>query len=145
MAVKKGNKIKVDYEGKFEDGQVFDSSSHGEHSHPLEFVAGEGNVIKGFDEAVIGLEVNDEKEFTINPEEGYGEYREELKQKFPISSLPKEQEPKEGMILMIGTPDGKQFPAKIVGVDKDSVTIDLNHPLAGKKLIFKIKLVAIEN
>ena len=61
--IKKGDKLKVDYEGRFEDGEVFDSSSHGDHSHPLEFTVGEGHVIKGFDDAVIGMKKGEEKEF----------------------------------------------------------------------------------
>ena len=144
MAVKKGSKIKVEYEGKFEDGEVFDSSSHGDHSHPLEFVAGEGQVIKGFDDAVIGLEEGEEKEFTLKPEEAYGERKEELKQKVPKSSLPEGQEPKEGMTVVVSSPDGRKMPVKIVAVDNDSITLDLNHPLAGKTLKFKIKVVEVQ-
>ncbi len=145
MTVKKGSKVKVEYEGRFEDGQVFDSSKHGEHSHPLEFIAGGGKVIKGFDDAIIGMKLNEEKEFSINSENAYGDYKEELRQRFPRNALPKEQEPKKGMVLVIGMPDGRQFPAKIIDADNDSVTIDLNHPLAGKKLVFKIKVLEIEN
>ena len=78
---KKGDTVKVDYEGKFENGEVFDSSKREGHEHPLEFVVGEGMVIKGFDHAVEGMEEGQEKEFTINPMDGYGERREELKQK----------------------------------------------------------------
>ncbi len=143
MKVKKGSKVKVEYEGRFEDGQVFDSSSHGDHSHPLEFVAGEGHVIPGFDNAVMGMEKDEEKEFEVSPEEGYGEVNKNLMQKIPKESLPKDREPKKGMVLVIGSPDGRQFPAKIADVDENTITLDLNHPLAGKKLIFKIKIVSI--
>ncbi|MBS3072036.1 peptidylprolyl isomerase [Candidatus Pacearchaeota archaeon] len=141
--IQKGSKIKVDYEGRFEDGEVFDSSSHGDHSHSLEFEAGSGQVIKGFDEAVIGMNVGEEKEFTIEANEAYGEHKKELKRDIPRNALPQDQEPKVGMVLMLSAPDGMQFPAKIINVDKDKVTIDLNHPLAGKKLIFKIKILEI--
>ncbi len=144
MSIKKGDKIKVDYEGKFENGEVFDSSKHGDHAHPIEFEVGQGQVIKGFDEAVVGMEKGEEKKFEINPDEGYGEYREELKKDIPKDALPKEQEPKEGMMLMLSAPDGRQFPAKIEKVEEDKIIIDLNHPLAGKKLFFDIKIVDIE-
>jgi FKBP-type peptidyl-prolyl cis-trans isomerase 2 len=140
MAIEKGNKVKVDYEGRFDDGEVFDSSSHGDHSHPLEFVAGSGQVIKGFDEAVIGMEKDEEKEISINPEEGYGMPNPSLIQKVPKDMFPG-QEPKEGMIFQGSMPDGRHFMAKITKVENDEVTVDLNHPLAGRKLIFKIKIV----
>lgn len=144
MTVKKGDKVKVDYEGRLEDGEVFDSSMHGDHSHPIEFEVGSGQVIKGFDEAVVGMEKGQEKEFEISPEEAYGQHNPDLQRDIPREVLPKDQEPKEGMVLMVGTPDGNQFPAKITGVENEKVTIDLNHPLAGKKLIFKIKVVEVQ-
>lgn len=139
--IKQGNKVSIGYEGRFEDGKVFDSSTHGEHSHPLIFEVGAGNVIPGFEKSVIGMKKGDEKEFSIDPKEAYGEYREELKQKVSRDALPKDQEPKEGMILMANSPDGIEFPVQIVKVDKENVTLDMNHPLAGKKLIFKIRIV----
>jgi len=143
MKVKKGDKVKVEYEGKLESGEVFDSSNHGEHSHPLEFEVGAGKVIKGFDEAVEGMEKGEEKEVTIEPENAYGEPNPQLTQKVPRDKLPKEPEPKSGMMLVLATADGRQAPARITKVNKNEVTIDLNHPLAGKKLIFKIKVVEI--
>ena len=144
MEVKKGSKLKVEYEGKFEDGEVFDSSSHGDHSHPLEFEVGAGNVIKGFDDAVLGMKKGEEKEFTLEPDEAYGQPNPELKQDIPRDVLPKDQKPEAGMILMMTTPDGHQMPAKILEVTEDKITLDLNHPLAGRKLIFKIKILDIK-
>jgi len=144
MEVKKGSKLKVEYEGKFEDGEVFDSSSHGDHSHPLEFEVGAGNVIKGFDDAVLGMKKGEEKEFTLEPDEAYGQPNPELKQDIPRDVLPKDQKPEAGMILMMTTPEGHQMPAKILEVTEDKITLDLNHPLAGRKLIFKIKILDIK-
>lgn len=138
MVIKKGDKIKIDYEGKLEDGTVFDSSE--KHGKPLEFEVGSGQVIKGLDEAVVGMDKGDETEITIQPDDAYGQPNPKLLRKFPKDQLPKEPEAKAGMLLMVGTPDGRQFPAKIVEVDDKEVTIDLNHPLAGKVLIFKIKI-----
>jgi len=145
MIIEKGNIVKLDYEGRFEDGQVFDSSKRGEESHPLSFEVGSGKVIKGFDEAVIGMEKDEEKEFEILPENAYGEYNAELKKDIPKSNLPAEGTPKVGMGLMMTMPDGSQVPSQIMAVDEEKVTIDLNHPLAGKKLIFKIKIVDINS
>ncbi|MAF50647.1 MAG: peptidylprolyl isomerase [Nanoarchaeota archaeon] len=143
MAIKNGDKIKVEYEGKLEDGTVFDSSTHGDHSHPLEFEVGAGKVIKGFDEAVVGMRVNEEKEFTIKSADAYGEPNDKAIQKLPRDKLPKDQEPKEGMMLTMQTADGKQANAKIVKVEEKEITIDMNHPLAGKDLTFKIKVLEV--
>lgn len=145
MTIKKGDLVALNYEGRFENGTVFDSSSHGGHDHPLEFKAGEGQVVSGFDNEVIGMSKGEEKEFTLKPSEAYGEHKKELEQKIPRSQLPKEAEPEVGMTLMVGTPDGNQFPVQITAVDKDSITIDLNHPMAGKTLIFKIKIVDVNH
>lgn len=141
--IKKGSKVSLDYEGKLESGEVFDSSKHGDHSHPLEFEAGSGQVIAGFDSAVMGMKVGDEKEFKIEAKDAYGEYNPQLTKEIPRSALPQDQEPKEGMTLMVGTPQG-QFPVVISKVTPTSVTIDMNHPLAGKKLIFNIKVLDID-
>lgn len=145
MAIKKGDKIKVEYTGTFEDGTVFDSTTHGDHAHPIEFEVGAGQLIKGFDDAVIGMELNEEKDIKIKPEEAYGERKEELSKEIPRDKLPKDPEPKVGMALMMNLPNGQQFPAVIKSVDEEKIVVDLNHPLAGKTLNFKIKVVEISN
>jgi len=141
MKAKEGSKVKIEYEGKLDDGTVFDSSE--KHGKPLEFEIGKGMVIKGFEEAIIGMEKGQEKEVTIKPEEGYGEHNDQLIKKVPREQLPKEQEPIKGMMLLLSSPDGRQFPVKIEEVTDKEITLDLNHPLAGKTLHFKIKLVEI--
>jgi len=141
MAIKKGDKIKVDYEGTLDDGTVFDSSKN--HGVPLEFEVGSGQIIKGFDEAVQGMENGEEKEIKLSPAEAYGERKEELMKEFPKDMLPKEPEPVAGAGVMLGTPDGKKIPAMIKEVKEKVVIIDLNHPLAGKNLTFKIKVVDV--
>jgi len=139
MVVKKGDKIKVDYEGSLEDGKVFDASS--KHGKPLEFEAGEGVVVKGFDEAVIGMSVGEEKTVTLKPEDAYGEPNE-----MAIQTVPKDKFPAEGKVgMMVGVPlpNGQQIPARITKINDKEVTLDMNHLLAGKTLIFKIKIVEI--
>jgi len=89
------------------------------------------------------MEKGQEKEITIEPEQGYGQHNDQLIKKIPREQLPQDQEPKPGMMLALGTPDGKQFPAKIKEVTDKEIILDLNHPLAGKTLHFKIKLVEI--
>jgi len=142
--VRKGSKVALDYEGRLETGEIFDSSKHGNHSHPLEFEAGAGQMIPGFDKAVLGMKVGEEKEFSLKPEEAYGMPNPNLIKEIPRNLLPKDRELKVGMVLMIGATTGQQFQAKIAEVTKESVKIDVNHPLAGKTLIFKIKIISID-
>ena len=141
MAIKKGDKIKVEYTGTLEDGTVFDSSE--KHGKPLEFEVGSGQLIKGFDEAVVGMNKGDEKEIKLQPAEAYGEPKPEMHKKVPRDQLPKEPEPKVGMMLAVGLPNGMQLPAKIMEVSETDITIDLNHPLAGKVLNFKLKVLDV--
>jgi FKBP-type peptidyl-prolyl cis-trans isomerase 2 len=140
MVVEKGSKIKVEYTGRFEDGEVFDSSDR--HQKPLEFVAGEGMVVKGFDDAVVGMGEGEEKEFTLKPEDAYGEKNDNAIQIVPKKMMP--EGIKEGMAIGVPLENGQTLPAKITKISDESVTIDMNHPLAGKSLIFKIKVLSIE-
>jgi len=139
MAIKQGDKIKVEYTGTLEDGTVFDSS---EGKQPLEFTAGTGMVIPGFDKAVIGMKRGDEQEISIAPKDAYGELNGDLKKEIPRTALPQDQEPQVGMGLMMNSPQG-QIPARISAVTEESITLDFNHPLAGKALNFKIKIADI--
>jgi len=139
--VKKGDKVKVDYIGMLEDGTIFDSSE--KHSAPLEFVAGGGQLIKGFDDAVIGMNIGEEKEIKIPPEEAYGMPNPDFVKEVPRDCFPKDQEIMPGMVFVMKMENGKQIPLRISLVSDDKVTVDLNPPLAGKTLIFKIKLLDI--
>ncbi|MBN1157114.1 peptidylprolyl isomerase [Candidatus Woesearchaeota archaeon] len=144
MPAKKGDKVKIDYTGTLDDGTVFDSSTHGDHSHPIEFVMGEGKVIPGFENAVYGMEKGEEKQIKILPKDAYGDAKPDMVRKIPKDVLPKDKEIKAGMMLMIAAPNGMQFPARVTAVDEKEVTLDMNHPLAGKTLNFKIKLVDVQ-
>jgi len=144
MSIKNGDSISLDYEGKLEDGTVFDSSKHGDHSHPLEFKVGEGMIIPGFEKEILGLKVGDEKTFKIPAKEAYGELQEELKQKIPKDAFPKDKEVKAGMVILLNAPTGEQIPVKIDSVTENEIVVDLNHPLAGKDLIFSIKILEIK-
>ena len=145
MAVKKGDKVKVLYEGTFDDGEVFDSSELHENE-PLEFVAGEQNVIEGFDNAVMGKELGDEVKIHLTPGEAYGEYDPERKQSIPKDQIPPSITPEVGMVLALAHQHGDhvhQIPAKIIEVNDSEIVVDLNHPMAGKNLNFKIKVIEI--
>lgn len=140
--VQEKDKVKVEYEGSLNDGTVFDSSE--KQGQPLEFEAGTGKVIKGVDQAVLGMEEGEEKEVNLKSEEAYGDRREELVQKVPKSQMPEGQEVNTGMVLAVKSPDGQEFPATVTDIDEENVTIDMNPPLAGKDLNFKLKVVGIE-
>ena len=140
MPVKKGDKVKVDYVGSLDDGTIFDRSDA--QGQPLEFEVGSGDVIKGFDDAVIGMNAGESKKIVIQPEQAYGANNPKMVQTVPRDKLPP-GDPKPGMVLMVSLPNGQQIPAKITTVAATTVTIDLNHPLAGKVLHFEITLKEI--
>jgi len=142
--IEQGDKVKVDYEGKLDSGETFDSTKHGEHSHPLEFSVGGGQIIPAFEEAIKGMQEGEEKSFTIKPADAYGQYNPEMKKELPRDQVPLDKEPQEGMMLEVKTPDGKRFPVKIDSFDENKIVLDLNHPLAGKNLNFEVKINAIE-
>jgi peptidylprolyl isomerase len=134
----KGDKVQVHYTGKLADGQVFDSSAGGE---PLEFEVGSGQVIKGFDDGVQGMDVGDKKQIEIEVADAYGERIEQLVQTISREGLTLETEPQVGMTLVMQLPDGNEIPVAVTEVTEDSITLDANHQLAGQKLIFEVERV----
>ncbi len=141
MTAKNGDKVKIDYTGTLEDGTIFDSSA--DHGNPLEFEVGSGQVIKGFDDAILGMKVGEEKQFSIEPADAYGEHDPTLVQKVPREIFPQDAELVPGLLFEAGLPTGEKVPATITDVQGGIVSVDLNHPLAGKKLNFKIKVSTI--
>jgi len=138
--VRDGLFIRVDYTGTLGNGEVFDTSKG---QQPLEFKVGAGQMIKGFESALAGMSLNETKVFTLDPEDAYGHRDEERTLTFQRSELPPHVEPKVGQPIGMTSPDGKRFPAVITKVDDAQVTVDLNHPMAGEKLTFDIKVVGI--
>ena len=139
MKAKKNDNVKVHYRGTFTDGEVFDSSAGRE---PLAFTVGAGQMIKGFDQAVEGMELNEKKVVNIPAAEAYGERNEELMQEIPKSQLPADMDPQVGQKLVASSPQGQQE-VLVAAVSDDTITIDVNHPMAGKELVFEIELVEI--
>lgn len=139
MSIKDGDTIKIDYTGTLDDGSVFDSSEN--HGQPLEFTVGAGQVIPGFEEAVRDMEEGEEKEFRIEPCDAYGEYNEELAQQVPKNVVRSDMDIEVGMMLLVRTPDGREIPARVTEIGDEQLTLDMNHPLAGKALNFSIKVV----
>jgi peptidylprolyl isomerase len=134
--------VSVAYTGTLENGEVFDTS---EGRRPLEFQTGSGQLIKGFEDAVMGLSLNEKKEFTLMPEDAYGMRDENQLQVFPRSDLPASVEPKVGDTMTFSTPEDQQKPAKLIKMDAENLTFDLNHPLAGESLTFAIEVVGLSD
>lgn len=135
-----GDTAKVHYTGTLENGEEFDSSRDRE---PLGFVIGEGNVIPGFENGVIGMEEGDSKNISIPPEEAYGINNEELIVEINKSEFPENITPSVGLQLQMMQQNGKPINVIITALDDNSVTLYANHPLAGQTLLFDIKLVEI--
>jgi FKBP-type peptidyl-prolyl cis-trans isomerase 2 len=135
--IKEGSKVKVHYTGKFEDNNVFDSSTG---KDPIEFVVGEGNLILGFEQGVMGLSAGDKKTVELEPEQAYGPYNEELVNQVPLDRVPEGVQ--AGQMLEAQTEAGP-IPVVVTDVNEETVTIDANHPLAGRKLIFELEIVEV--
>ena len=135
-----GNTVKIHYTGTLEDGTVFDSSADRE---PLEFKLGEGHVIPGFEKSVLGMELNEKKDINIPVEDAYGERRDELIFNVNKTELPPDLAPQVGMQLQMQSQDGQTALVLVTGVQEETITLDANHPLAGKDLNFNIELVEI--
>jgi FKBP-type peptidyl-prolyl cis-trans isomerase 2 len=136
----KGNTVKVHFTGKLDNGKVFDSSKG---KDPMEFKIGDGNVIQGLEKAVIGMKEGDTKTATIPAEEAYGLYRKELVAEVDKDRLPDNIEPKIGKLLKVKPTDSEVITVTISKIDKEIVTLDANHPLAGKTLTFDLNLVEV--
>ena len=138
--VKNGDTVKVHYHGKLTDGSTFDSS---EGRDPLEFTVGSGQVIKGFDDAIVNMEVGEKKTVQIPVDHAYGERNEDMIMEYPKTEFPADMTPEVGMELHMSDNAGNVFPVVIAEVKDESVLLDANHPLAGEDLTFEIELVSI--
>ncbi|MFC2071584.1 peptidylprolyl isomerase [Chloroflexota bacterium] len=137
---KTGDTVKVHYTGKLDDGTVFDTSKERE---PLQFTIGEGQVIPGFEQAAIGMKLDESITVKIPVDEAYGPYREELVLVVERDQLPADLEPEVGQQLQMSQADGQIIVFTVTGISESSVTLDANHSLAGKYLTFEIKLMEI--
>lgn len=139
--VKKGSKVKVYYTCKLKDGTVFESNIG---KTPLEFVVGKGKVIKGFDSAVLGMDLGQTKTAVFKPSEAYGLKDRALLWTVPVAELPPGTELQAGTEVAFVHADGSQVEGRIDKIEETQVTIDGNHPLAGQSLTFEIKLTAVK-
>ena len=139
-AAKNGDTVLVHYRGQLKDGSVFDQSSEND---PLQFTIGSGTLIPDFEEAVLGMEGGDSKTISVSAERAYGNHREDLIINVNRSQFPDHIEPAVGQQLQLTQPNGNPLMVTISEVSTEEVTLDANHPLAGKDLTFEIKLVEI--
>ena len=135
-----GDTVKVHYTGSFTDGTQFDCSQDGP---PLEFTIGSGQIVPGFEEAVVGMQPGESKSTTISPDKAYGPYRDELTVEVKRTDLPPDLDPEIGQRLQLENPEGRTIVVLVTDVNESSVRLDANHPLAGKGLVFEISLVEI--
>lgn len=138
--VENGDTVKVHYTGKLTDGTVFDST---EDREPFRFRTGEGQVIPGFEKAVIGMKSGESKTTEIPSDEAYGPHRKDLITEIDLNQLPENITPEVGQRLQSVQEDGSKVVFSVTDVSESSVTLDANHPLAGEKLIFDIELLEI--
>ncbi len=138
--VKEGDTVKVHYTGKLNDGTRFDTSSGRD---PLSFTVGQGQVIPGFEQGVVGMEVGESKTITIPTDQAYGPKRDELVAEVDKARLADDVKPEVGTRLQMKRTDGQMLEVVITDVEEDKITIDANHPLAGQDLTFDIEVVGV--
>ena len=140
VQAKAGDTVKIHYTGKLDDGTVFDSSVNRE---PLEFTLSGGQVIPGFDQAVVGMSPGETKTQKIPMDQAYGPYREEMVVEIAREQMPPDLQPEVGQQLQIQQANGQTVPVMVTVVTDVTVTLDANHPLAGEDLTFDIQLVDV--
>jgi len=140
MPAKDGDKVKVHYTLKDANGEIVESSIK---SLPLEFTIGEGKVIPGFEKAVKGMKLNENKSIEIAPEDAYGQHDEKKVFDYDSSKAPQDFNPQIGQTIQLHRPDGNSFTVTVLGETEKGFKMDANHPLAGKKLNFDLELVEI--
>ncbi len=140
VGAREGDTVRVHYKGRLDDGSVFDTS---EGQDPLEFTIGALQVIQGFEQAVLGMSVGDTKIQRIPVEEAYGERQDDLIFEVPRSAMQDGEDLTVGDLVQIHLPDGQTASMSVAAMNDDTMTLDANHPLAGKNLTFDLELVQI--
>ncbi|MFH1415600.1 MAG: peptidylprolyl isomerase [Elusimicrobiota bacterium] len=138
--VRAGNTVKVQFYA-FIDGELFDKSAEGE---PLKFTVGQDSVIPGLDKAVLGMGINENRKVTISPEDAFGLRDENKIGELPRTAFPPDYDYRIGKIATIQDNEGNRMKGMIIKINEENISIDLNHPLAGKKIDFEIKVISIE-
>lgn len=139
--IKDGDTVRIHYTGTLTDGTTFDSS---DGRDPLEFVVGAGHIIKGLDVALPGMSAGEKKTVNIKCVDAYGPINPEMHQAVPREALPDDIQLEVGMQLQMQTPEGQAMPVMVTALDDEQVTLDANHPLAGRDLVFDFEVVSVE-
>ena len=142
MKIKNGQKVNVHYVGTLSDGTEFDNSRT--RGTPLVFELGSGNVLPAFESAIKAMSVGDTKKFSLTADQAYGQPRDEAVQAIPKNRFDGEMELEVGQAVAATTPDGQPIRAIIRSIEDESVTLDFNHPLAGKDINFDVELLSVE-
>jgi len=140
-AVKEGDTVNIECEGKLEDGKIFFTI---EKEKPLKLTIGQGTVFPFLEESICSMEVGQTKEITLNPDQAYGQYNEQLVLSAPYDKFGPDFKPEMGKKVSVELQDNKRIAGVIIELVDNIVTIDFNHPLAGKKVIFTVTLLSIE-
>lgn len=136
-----GDTIAVNYTGRMENGEVFDSTKD---RMPVKFTVGLGSLIRGFERAVIGMRQGEKKTVVVAPGDAYGPHREDLLIDLPRSNVPADVDLAVGSVVILGDRAGNTLPATIVLIEAETVRVDLNHCMAGKTLVFDIEILEID-
>jgi len=139
--IKNGDKVSLHYVGYFKDGTIFDSSK--ERNEPFEFVVGAGQVIPGFETNIIGMKEGEKKKFEINHKDAYGEYRDDLKFAIDKNTISEDIDYEIGTVLTLQNEQDETLYVTVVEINDNTVTLDANHPMAGKDLVFEVEILKV--
>jgi len=142
MSIGKNKVVTINYTLKDEKGMVIDTT---ENNPPFSYLSGNHQILPGLEEKIEEMIIGSSKNVVLEPKDAYGEYKDDAVQKVSKNEFPKDTDLQKGMSFIANTPDGKQMPFYIQEVEGEDITIDFNHPLAGKKLEFDVKLVDIRD
>lgn len=138
--VKQGNLVTLHYVGKLADGTIFESTNE----RPLRLHIGEHATILGLEEGVVGMHIGEKKRMIVHPDKGYGKYHQDLIQEIPLSKVPPEITPSIGMVMNQESKSGRTIYMKVIKINRESIVVDMNHPLAGKTLVFDVVVMDIQ-
>lgn len=138
--VKRGDTVKVHYTGKLDDGAIFDTT---DDRDPIQFTIGDGNIIAGFEQAVVGMHPGESKTVKVSADRAFGPHHQELVIEVDKKEIVDEVDPEIGQRLQVNQPDGQKFLVTVTEISESRITLDANHPLAGKDLTFEIQLLEV--
>lgn len=141
IAVGPGAKLKLHFALKLRDGSVVDSNFEGQ---PVQFTLGDGNLLPGFEEKLLGMKAGERETFVVKPEQGFGQANPNNVQTFARSSFAADMDLAEGLVVSFADAQNTELPGVVTGFDDQQVTVDFNHPLAGKDILFDVHLLSVE-